>query len=389
MANLTQGPTGYENWLAALRGENCADIFELQLYSDAWVTDEIVIGTGPYTFHNAVPVRPMGTFAHVITLRVSAHVPRGTTDLSQTDTSRYHGGWLADEISALASLLIGIRLRAGGVSRDFHGDDPRGRPRADTAAPTSPLPARENEWIIPRARRMHNMREAIVPLLSTYIHLTAAQAVALVRAARLYQDAIWVAEAQPELAWLLFVSAIEVVATQHQVESNVPADLLQAAYPDLYTTLARAGGGTLVAECADHLARLLRATQRFLKFTLDFLPPEPPRPDKQQVDLIPWKPQTLRPILSRIYEYRSRALHDGIPFPKPMCDAPEFAGWYHERPGGLASGTNDAAWLREDTPVLLHVFEHICRGSITGWWRSLTTRACSESLGNEPGPSAI
>jgi len=198
---------------------------------------------------------------------------------------------------------------------------------------------------------MHNMREAIVPLLSTYIHLTAAQAVALVRAARLYQDAIWVAEAQPELAWLLFVSAIEVVATQHQVESNVPADLLQAAYPDLYTTLARAGSGTLVAECADHLARLLRATQRFLKFTLDFLPPEPPRPDKQQVDLIPWKPQTLRPILSRIYEYRSRALHDGIPFPKPMCDAPEFAGWYHERPGGLASGTNDAAWLREDTPV--------------------------------------
>ena len=366
------GPTGYENWRAALRGEACIGVFELQLYSDAWVRGEIVADTGPYTFHNAIPVGAMGTFKHVVTLRVVAHQPAETPDLSRTDMSRYHGGWLADEISALASLLMGIRLRAGGVSREFRGDDPLGRPRADTDAPASPLPVRQNQWIVPRAHGTYGIHETVHPLLTTYPQLSSVQAVALVRAARFYQDALWVAEAQPALAWLLFVSAIEAVATQYQVETHPPPTLLQASFPDLFTTLDRVGGAALVSECADHLARLLRATQRFLEFTLKFVPPAPPRPDKQQVFSIDWEPAELRRILSKVYEYRSRALHDGIPFPKPMCDGPEFAGWYHEKPGNLATGTNDATWLCEDTPMLLHVFEHICRGAITGWWRSLT-----------------
>jgi len=33
--------------------------------------------------------------------------------------------------------------------------------------------------------------------------------VALTRAARLYQDALWMIESEPSLAWLLLVSAIE------------------------------------------------------------------------------------------------------------------------------------------------------------------------------------
>ena len=49
--------------------------------------------------------------------------------MTKTDTSQYHGGWLVDEIAALLSLCLGIRIKAGGQTRIFEeGKDPKGHP---------------------------------------------------------------------------------------------------------------------------------------------------------------------------------------------------------------------------------------------------------------------
>lgn len=386
MADELQGPAGYENWRASLSGDKPTSEFELQLYSDAHLVDEVTTGCGPYTFFNTVPAAAIGTFAHVITVRVEAWAAPPRPDMSRTDYSRYHGGWLADELSALCSLAIGIRLKSGGVSREFDAQTPQGRPWADTGAPSSPLPARHRSWIVPRAHESHNIRTALVPRLAKYPTLNVAEAITLVRAARLYQDSVWIAESEPQLAWLLLVSAVEVVATHHQVATSSNEDVLSAALPALYAELLKSGGPELVANCAGHLARLLRATNRFLSFLDQFLPLAPPRPT-EKVFAIPWERATLRKAFSQVYNYRSLALHDGTPFPQPMCAPPMLGGFYHERPPGLASGTNDAAWLAADLPMLLHVFEYVARNAILSWWDSRTAQQAGGDNETPPSPS--
>jgi hypothetical protein len=378
---LLHGPTGYENWVAAERGDPSLSAFELQLYSDAHLTDEVVTGPGPYSFYNTVPLA-IGAFNHVLTLRVVMHVTAFRPDSSDSDTDRYHGGWLADEISALASLLLGVRLRAGHVSREFRGDDPRGNPRADIDIPVFLLPRLHRGWIVPRAHETTNIRLALLPLFATYYRLTPTQAVALVRAARLYQDAMWVVESEPELAWLLLVSAVEVVAVEYQQATQQPEELLRLWNKPLYDAIDRAGGAALLAECARHLSRQMRATQRFLSFIEKFLPPEPQRP-AQCVFPIPWEWSFLQKALNLVYDYRSRALHNGTPFPMPMCMPPMMGGLYHEQPPGLAPRTDEAVWKSGDLPMLLHVFEHIARSAILRWWRSLVAPSQSEIAGTQ------
>jgi hypothetical protein len=381
-----QGPAGYENWRASLKGDKPTAEFELQLYSDAHVVDEVTTGCGPYSFFNAVPAGAIGTFTHVATARIALWTTPLRPDLSRTDYSRYHGGWLPDELSALCSLAMGIRLKSGGVSREFDEQTPRGRPWADTSAPPSPLPARQNSWMVPRAHELHNIRTVLVPRFATYPTLKVAEAITLVRAARLYQDAIWVAESEPQLAWLLLVSAVEVVATHHQAATSSNEDILSVALPALHAELLASGGPELLAKCAGHLVRHLRATNRFLSFLDEFLPAAPPRPPERLIE-IPWERANLRRAFSQVYNYRSLALHDGTPFPWPMCQPPMLGGWHHERPSGLAQGGNEAAWLAADTPMLLHVFEHVARNAILSWWDSRSAQQGVAAA--EPPPSYL
>jgi hypothetical protein len=300
--------------------------------------------------------------------------------------SRYHGGWLGDELTALCSLAMGVRLKSGGVSRYFDTGNSKGRPCADTEVPPSPLPKRQRSWVVPRAHGEHNIQHALVPRLASYPGLQPHEAITLVRSARLYQDAIWMAESEPELAWLLMVSAIEVVATHHQVESFAAKEILRSALPDLCTELVGAGGEELVERCAGHMSRHLRATNRFLSFLLDYLPSAPPRPGERVVE-IEWTPSSLKKSFGKIYNYRSLALHDGTPFPRPMCDPPSLGGFHQERPAGIAAGYGDAAWLVSDCPMLLHVFEHITRNAVLAWWDARAAQQCAAADEAPPSPS--
>lgn len=376
------GPIAFENWRAMLNGARCNHVCEVQLFSDAtldgWATNSL----GPYSIYGCSTSNGTGA-SHAATLRVQYHSLRDEYDPNdvRTNTTRYHGGGIVDEVSALMGILMGVRLRNGGTSRDFFPDgDPLGQPSAERMPGLLLLPRREpSGQMVPQALGRRHVANAVVPLLSKYHELQPAHAVALVRAARLYQDALWLAESQPELAWVLLVSAMEAIATQRQADTTNPVDVLKTANKRLYETLWAAGGEELVAKAASDLSRTLAATGRFLDFAVEFLPEAPRRPDAQ-VFPISWTRDELRQSLALIYGYRSRALHDGTPFPRPMCHGTLAAdGWYNEKPFGSATSTSDATWLAADTPMLLHVFEHICRGTLLNWWRSLV----NNSIGRE------
>ena len=107
-------------------------VAEYPLYSDAHITGEFREGLGPYSFLNAFPDRAIpGTINVPIILRVEIHLPEwNPEDISGTDESLYYGGAWVDEIAALTSVALGVRIHAGTESRRFGPpfDDPYGQP---------------------------------------------------------------------------------------------------------------------------------------------------------------------------------------------------------------------------------------------------------------------
>ena len=78
---------------------------------------------------------------------------------------------------------------------------------------------------------------------------------------------------------------------------------------------------SILPTVAEHIADSLGMTRKFVEFVLKYLP-DPPQlrpPEWAQFD---WESSRLKTALRTIYGYRSDALHDGRPFPGPMCGAP-------------------------------------------------------------------
>jgi hypothetical protein len=125
--------------------------------------------------------------------------------------------------------------------------------------------------------------DGCVPLLQRYPDLSADQANALLRSARAFQQGLWVAEDDPALSWIKLISAVETAAA--------------------------------------HRGRSGRARKKFIDFLVDFLPnPPSPRP---AVGGFNWSSTTaLRRAFRIIHDWGSKELHEGIPFPAAMCDAP-------------------------------------------------------------------
>jgi hypothetical protein len=131
------------------------------------------------------------------------------------------------------------------------------------------------------------------------------------------------------------------------------------------------GDESVVKDLAPELVRLLGATDRLIDFILAHKPDPPAvRPKVHQID---WSDESLRDILDKVYEHRSDALHEGIPFPEPMCSIPQplpEGDARVEKPMGLAWITKGGVWSEEDFPMHLHVFEYIVRGRLLKWWKS-------------------
>ena len=144
----------------------------------------------------------------------------------------------------------------------------------------------------------------------------------LIRACRSYQDALWIAESEPNLAWLMFVSALETAANDVYTTDASPDERLRDAKPDLAELLEKHGGDELVHKVAESIAHTLGATKKFIDFTMQFMPDKPDQRPEHEFRQVKWSNSGLKNILNKVYEYRSRALHDGIPFPRPNAWSP-------------------------------------------------------------------
>ena len=374
----TSGPISWRNWKAFEAGDPVLGTVELSLYSDAWFIADAP-GHGPYSFLNAVPATGRGgmfALKPAIILRVQDHMEEEHPDLKVTSDADYHGGWLFDEIAALSALILGARIMAGPVEREFGFDwptqDPLGRPRRHAADLLPWLPPSTKSPQIEQLQKQKDLRR--LARLSRFPRLKAEVARTLVKSSRLYQQALWMADTAPETAWLLLVAAMETAAVQWDEDTATPADRLKLAYPKLEGALAASSDPAILDVVAHALRRLTRATGKFVDFGVTFAPEPPER--RPQWGRFDFARESLQPALGQIYAYRSRALHDGTPFPHPMCHPPfQHDEDPEEVPAGLASGSLGSTWLAADTPMLLHTFAHIVRGALLNWWTALDPEA--------------
>lgn len=379
-ARQVLGPLAYRNWHAMLRNEHGDSVrgFEVLLYGDA----HAVGGhwdVGPYEIVNTISsiAKDMGATTPPIALRVWSYLSHNDwmqPPLTATDTSSFVGTGLADEIAVLLALLTARRLRAGGTTRAFDNRREPGTPRSDIgiAAPIVPPPGRR---LLPRQAEQCNLVEPHLELLKSYVELPADRAVALARAARAYRDAIWLGESQPELAWLLLVSAVECVAnTTARNAYKSPMDLLRASRRSLAKILMRPEISSDWREkVAKEIAHTFKATDKFVSFMLHFGPKAGPDPRPPQFFEFKWHDEeACRTAFELIYEHRSRALHEAIAIPAPMLEPPRNWGVNTGFDEVLYSGGMGAlggAWLRKDIPMLLQAFEFAVQNALVSWWK--------------------
>lgn len=373
--SANQGPFLYENWQAANAGAPLNVTYEYPLFTDAHITGHVEDNLGPYKLLNAVSNGSFRLSRPAIVLRAEYYLSNIDASVeTETYDERYHGGLLSDEVAALCALCMGIRLRAGAESRFFRvDDDPKGYPASSSFTSDPIVQTPIGRPILPRVIGTHSLDDSL--LISSMTLLSPKNSMALVRAARLYENAVWVAESTPELSWLMFTSAVETAANRWKEAEEEPIERLRTSRPKLEILLKEKGDEEFVRQVAEQIAPYMGATKKFVDFLISYLPPPPSERPNEFVQL-KWDKKSMKQSLSKIYGYRSRALHGGIPFPSPMSAAPLTVGDSDipsEIPLGLATQARGGRWAAKDLPMLLHTFEYIVRHALLNWWKSIVS----------------
>jgi hypothetical protein len=181
------------------------------------------------------------------------------------------------------------------------------------------------------------------------------------------RDVLWIADGDPNLAWLELVSALEAAAIRGSRDRRRPYERLSDAWPELGEVLSRAPN-RIRDEASKLLADQVKVTNRVVAFVRQHQPP-PPATRPSGWGRVNW--DVLPELVHRMYRWRSRALHEGIPMPAPMCIPPSIIGGAPEE-GAMSGGYGaaGASWTGSDIPLMLHTFAHVVRGSVLRWWQS-------------------
>lgn len=374
---IERGPYGWRNWRAALAARPAGGVVEFACFTDAHLTGGN-FKLGPYEVINVVAsFGPTGNAEMGLVLRVSDHLPNEERDIdwSRTDTAHYYGGGVGEELASLLALALGVRCRTAGPIREFEdAADRYGRIWADGTVKPFLAPPRGNPLnrnagaMLPGISRQITLEDAI-SLLNIYPQLAVDDAVALLRAARGYEEALWVADGDAQLAWFRLVAGVEAAALQWSgVRAEDPRAAFAAAWPELLEKIDRHPGAD---EVIRDLAPLVRSFKRFRDFLLEHMPDAPERrPTYGELD---WAQMSQH--LRAIYTARSKALHEGTPLPVPMIEPPRALGedGVPAETVGAPLSSRGAVWLPQDAPMHLHVFAYIAGEALRAWWRALTT----------------
>src|SRR5439155_20781248 len=121
------------------------------------------------------------------------------------------------------------------------------------------------------------------------------------------------------------VSAVEAAANQAALADMDPVELLESADRPLFERMRQNSDPKLLAEVAVILAPKYKATAKFLGFLQKHAPAPPAERPAQEMLRVEW--ERLRKALEVVYDWRSKALHEAIPFPAPLCMLVMFGSW--------------------------------------------------------------
>ena len=344
--------------------------WEISLYSDAHIVGEVRTGLGPIEILNSVP-HPFAEPPQMCLVVRSEYCAweEGPVDWGKTDTSSFHGGGMDEELAGLISLAGGVRCKSGGVIRRSREGDPAGHPEAFGHHQPA-LPGQKDRNPILDLPQSMNVGDEVAELIAIYPKLELNQAVSLVRAARSFATATWLAEEDPNYAWLMLVAAVEAAANERW-RNEAPTEVhFEDLLPEFCAALREIGGDEAIRLAADEFLPTLKATKKFVAFLLEYLP-EPPETRPESFLQVDWG--KMKAHMSVIYKWRSLAVHEGLPMPPPICQP--LTSMHHDSPWAERPFAPTAAeggnWAEKDMPMNLNTFVYVAGGALRNWWRSL------------------
>jgi hypothetical protein len=262
------GTDAWKNWQAFVPDREAIEDSVTELHSDREFTGGPE-SFGPYTLTPVIRARvAKGGVGEAVILDEALHawlIPEIVVDgkLAKSDSSAYHGGTIADEVTALVSLELGVRLRVAGM-RETSGiryPDNAPHPPIHFEVPELVHPGTRGREILPHVMSRPASLSGL-NLLASFPLLKEKDQIELARAARSYASAIWWANEDPNQAWLQLVSAVEVAASRRQRKSAPPEKLLGEHWPELWEHVSKLDDEPRAA-ASKLLAQQTKATAKF------------------------------------------------------------------------------------------------------------------------------
>ncbi len=371
-SSMELAPAVYRNWLAYLGGKQCHGTDEYAVLTDSHICGELnhrdpgryhgpyeVVSTGYCESDESTQIR--------LVVRVSRFLYSSPLSWSSETPHPYelcNDNGIAEDLVALLSLCLGIPLQCGCLLRTFSAGGPaEGRP---AGFDIHSLPERprgtHSARLIPLPPSGQNNLCSAAEYLSVIPDLEPAQSSVLVRAARLYRDALWYSDSMPNMAWLMLVNALETVsqdcASEFSPDSFWYTPLGEKLLP-LLNELSPAENQLNQFACV--IGELSGVTSKLRTFISCHLPPPPPRRPAAQF-CVEWNEQAIKKVLNGIYAIRSKCVHNGMTFPSYLCQPAEMS--YEDK----VPAEYPPPYEGKPKAVHMHIFAHIVRGAILQWW---------------------
>jgi hypothetical protein len=326
------------NLSASEAGGDGHEVYEFEVFCEVPTNGEFRRGPFALVPWDAEPA-PSG-FRRSLLLTIANHLPDEHLGASKAPTKGgfYHGVSMQAEFCALATALLRRRIDLGPLVR-----------------------ARDIPIRVPlTGRRRHNqLVSGEIKLNDLDTALDALRALPeehhqmFILACRMYQEALTQIDEKPDLAYLLLVSAIEVFVAkmgQRTKESELAPELLAA--------LGKIPDETSRRLVVDRILDLDRGISRnFVAFVVDLVSDdfwnESPNlaVEKGRIEA-----SELSELLYRVYNQRSKTLHEAEPFPPNVMEPPDTDAEI-DRSEGISVGQR--RWTQSQMIPYVRFFERL------------------------------
>lgn len=261
-----------------------------------------------------------------------------STNAAKT-SALYHGGGIAEELVALSSLFLRRRLRVGPILR--MGD-------------LDILLKMKYGWLDKPLIAGGKRLEDIADWIDRVVTLDQKHHQKFILSTKLYHQSLLIIEDFPDIAYLNLVSAIEVLSGDYVLDSPSLSDLCDSKLQNLINKI---DDKKLRCEIESHFVEKERFHKRkFVSFILEHIDhdfwKEKGRPKSGRI-----KQEELPDLLKRIYDQRSRTLHNGEPFPISIYLPPIPIG--AEILKGRSMASRGKMWKPKDFIPYPHFFERL------------------------------